>query len=73
MACAAWLFLVLPRLQGHMDPWEREYEAAARAYKAGNLAAAKEHIRAAHELACERDSADGRRETEKLMRQIQAS
>ena len=56
-----------------MDPWEREYEAAIRAHKAGDLAAAKEHIRAAHELAGEQDSAEGRRETEELMREIEAA
>ncbi len=57
-AFTAWLFLVLPRLKGHLEPWEQEYETAFEAYQRSDFPTAERHLRAAYELA--RDSEEGR-------------
>lgn len=57
-ACAAWLFLILPRLKGHLEPWEREYDSAYKAYEKKDFITAERHLRAAYELTG--NSAEGR-------------
>jgi len=58
-AFTAWLFLILPRLKGHLDPWEREYDAAFQAYRRSDFATAERHLRTAYDLA--QNSAEGRK------------
>jgi len=50
-AFTAWLFLILPRLKGHLDPWEHEYDAAYQAYRRNDFASAEQCLRAAYDLA----------------------
>jgi hypothetical protein len=59
VAFTSWLFLILPRLQGHPDPWEHEYDAAYRAYQRDDFATAEQHLRAAYALA--QEFAEGRK------------
>ena len=58
-AFTAWLFLILPRLKGHLDPWEREYDTAFEAYERSDYAAAEQHLLAAYSLA--QESSEGRK------------
>jgi hypothetical protein len=58
-AFIVWLFLILPRLKGHLDPWEHEYDAAFQAYERTDFAAAEQHLRAAYALA--QESVEGRK------------
>jgi hypothetical protein len=53
-----WLFIVLPRLKGHLDPWEREYDIAYQAFERSDYISAEQHLCAAYELAG--DSAETR-------------
>jgi hypothetical protein len=55
----AWLFLILPRLKGHLDPWESEYDVAYQAYQRNDFGAAEQHLRAAYALA--QESAENRK------------
>ena len=57
-AFTAWLFLILPRLKGHLDPWEREYDVAFQAYQRSDFPTAERHLRAAYDLA--QNSSEGR-------------
>jgi hypothetical protein len=58
-AFTAWLFLILPRLKGHLDPWESEYDVAYQAYQRNDFGAAEQHLRAAYALA--QESIEGRK------------
>ena len=58
-AFTIWLFFILPRLKGHLDPWEREYDIAFQAFEHSDYATAEQHLRAAYELAG--DSAEARK------------
>ncbi len=49
-ACTAWVFAILPRLKGHLEPWDLEYDAAYRAVRKNDLATAEKHLRAAYPL-----------------------
>lgn len=57
-AFITWLFVILPRLKGHLEPWEREYDSAFKAYKKKDFVTAEQHLRAAFDLT--EESTEGR-------------
>jgi hypothetical protein len=58
-AFTAWLFIILPRLTGHLEPWEREYDAAHQAFARNDFATAEQHLLTAYDLAGKHDSTEG--------------